>query len=334
MSEPPTPEPTSPPSLRAGGRVEPQHRFDFSGALDELLGISLVNLVLTIVTIGFYRFWARVKVRRYLWAHLALDEEPFEYTGTGLELFVGFLIAVFGFIVPISIAFAVLDFVIQSRAPEFEPLLNLTFALGYLFLLGVALYRARRYRFSRTLWRGIRFAQDGSSAAYGGRYLGYMLLSIVTLGWYVPEKNLRLWSFALNHTYYGGVRFQFKYHGHPLYRSFAKCWFLFVPTLGLSYFWYKAAEFRFLAERTRFQELRFEFAPSGEKLLGHVALNVLLFVFTLGLGNSLIQRRNARFLAANLTLFGEPDFEAIAQSMALMPGIGEGLAEAFDVGAV
>jgi uncharacterized membrane protein YjgN (DUF898 family) len=314
--------------------VERGQRFRFSGAVDELLGISLVNLALTIVTLGIYRFWARVRVRRYLWSHMGLGEEPFEYTGTGPELFVGFLIAVFGFIVPLTLAFAFLDFVIQSRAPGLQPLSDLTFSLGFLFLLGVALYRARRYRFSRTLWRGIRFAQTGPSATYGGLYLGYMLLSLITLGWFVPVKNLRLWSFALNHSYYGGVRFRFESLGHTLYRPFARSWLLFLPTLGLSYFWYKAAEFRVIAERTRFQDLRFEFAPSGGRLLGHVALNVLLFVLTLSLGTAFIQRRNARFVAANLTVIGEPDFEAISQSMAAMPGIGEGLAEAFDVGAV
>ncbi len=77
-----------------------------------------------------------------------------------------------------------------------------------------------------------------------------------------------------------------------------------------------------------------EFRSSGGQLFRHVALNAVLFIVTLSLGNAFIQRRNARFIAANLRLIGEPDFEAIAQSWAALPGVGEGLAEAFDLGTV
>ncbi len=334
MSERAPPPPTYPPSLRKGRGEEPHLAFRFGGTVGKLLGLSTLNLLLTVVTIGVYRFWARVRVRRYLWSHMALGGEPFEYTGSGLELFVGFLIAVFGFIVPLTLGYQFVEFVIQSRAPELESVADAIFFIGFLFLYGVALYRARRFRFSRTLWRGIRFAQSGSSATYGRKFLAYQLLSIVTLGWFVPEKNLRLWAFAINHSFYGGVPFRFRGAGHELYRPFAVSWFLFLPTLGLSYLWYKAAEFRFVASRTRFQDLRMEFRSSGGQLFRHVALNAVLFIVTLSFGNAFIQRRNARFIAANLRLIGEPDFEAIAQSWAEMPGVGEGLAEAFDLGTV
>ncbi len=334
MSEPPAPPPTYPPSLSKGRGEEPGLAFRFGGTVNQLLGVSIVNLLLTVVTIGVYRFWARVRVRRYLWSNMALGGEPFEYTGTGLELFIGFLIGVFGFIVPVTLGYRFVDFAIQSRAPEFEFVADAIFFIGFLFLYGVALYRARRYRFSRTLWRGIRFAQSGSSATYGRKFLAYQLLSIATLGWFVPEKNLRLWAFAINHSFYGAVPFRFMDPGHELYRPFAVSWFLFLPTLGLSYLWYKAAEFRFVASRTRFQDLRLEFTSSGGRLLRHVALNAVLFIVTLSLGTAFIQRRNARFIAANLRLIGEPDFAAIAQSWAAMPGVGEGLAEAFDLGTV
>lgn len=59
-----------------------------------LARIALVNAALTVVTLGFYRFWGRVRVRRALWSATTLFGDRLEYTGTGGELFRGFLLAV------------------------------------------------------------------------------------------------------------------------------------------------------------------------------------------------------------------------------------------------
>jgi len=58
----------------------------------ELFRIHLVNYFLTIVTLGFYRFWARTRIRKYMWSHVEFEGSRFEYTGTAKELFYGFLI--------------------------------------------------------------------------------------------------------------------------------------------------------------------------------------------------------------------------------------------------
>src|SRR6185437_9615849 len=88
----------------SGGGTRLRVGFDARPGLTWLL---IKNFLLTIVTLGFYRFWARVRVRRYFWSSLRLADEPLEYTGTGLELFVGFLIAV-AVIAPFGIAYVVL----------------------------------------------------------------------------------------------------------------------------------------------------------------------------------------------------------------------------------
>ena len=58
----------------------------------------MVNLLLTIVTLGIYRFWAKTRIRRYLWSQTEFLGDRFEYTGTGKELLIGFLI-VFAFLI-------------------------------------------------------------------------------------------------------------------------------------------------------------------------------------------------------------------------------------------
>lgn len=73
--------------------VEERAPLSFVGDMGPLFGLVIVNALLSIVTLGIYRFWARTRVRRYLWRNMQLLGEPFEYSGVGSELFVGFLIA-------------------------------------------------------------------------------------------------------------------------------------------------------------------------------------------------------------------------------------------------
>ena len=60
-----------------------------------LLRIALINALLFVVTLSLYRFWAKTNVRRHIWGCVHVNGEPLEYTGRGLELFLGALI-VFG----------------------------------------------------------------------------------------------------------------------------------------------------------------------------------------------------------------------------------------------
>ena len=78
-------------------------RFEHAGRVGELLPIVLLNALLNILTLGFYRFWARTRVRRFLWGNTALLGDRFEYTGTGAELLKGFLFVLFAVLLPITV---------------------------------------------------------------------------------------------------------------------------------------------------------------------------------------------------------------------------------------
>ena len=64
---------------------------EYAGPTRTLGSIFVRNLLLTLVTLGVYQFWAKTRLRRFVWGAIAIDGEPFEYTGTGRELFIGFL---------------------------------------------------------------------------------------------------------------------------------------------------------------------------------------------------------------------------------------------------
>src|SRR5262245_1390257 len=141
--------------------------------------IALLNALLFVLTLTLYRFWAKTNIRRHIWSCVHINGEPLEYTGRGVELFLGALI-VFGlFVLPIFATVLTLQLWLGPEHPALI-LVNLFILLFVLVFWGMALYRARRYQLSRTLWRGIRGALVGSSWTYSMLYFGATLLRGMT----------------------------------------------------------------------------------------------------------------------------------------------------------
>ena len=140
--------------------------ISWNGSPWSLAGLSILNFFLSIITLGIYGFWGRTEVRRRIWSSVHLAGEPLAYTGTGKELFLGFLI-VFGVILVPTLVISVGS--IFAFGPQSSGYIATQVAMGtlFLFLGGVAIYRARRYRLARTNWRGIRGSLEGSSWSYG-----------------------------------------------------------------------------------------------------------------------------------------------------------------------
>ena len=68
-------------------------RFDQHAEMKPFLWLSLKIGLLNIITLTLYRFWGKTEVRRRVWRNVRLNDEPFEYTGRGGELFIGFILA-------------------------------------------------------------------------------------------------------------------------------------------------------------------------------------------------------------------------------------------------
>jgi uncharacterized membrane protein YjgN (DUF898 family) len=176
---------------------ETSHPFKQTGKFGNFAPLALKNALLGLVTLTLYRFWGRTEMRRRIWASTTLMDDALEYTGTGMELFRGFLIAIPVFFIPFILVFYVAPLVLD---PVFSALLLFAFYPIALPMLGAALYLMRRYQLSRTRWRGIRFGLGGSAVEFGFASFGWMLLEGVTLGWYHPAARMRrarrLWSEA------------------------------------------------------------------------------------------------------------------------------------------
>lgn len=190
-----------------------------------LTELSVYNFVVRILTLGIYHFWGKTEVRRRIWSAIRLNGEPLEYTGTGAELFKGFLV-IFGVIVVptmlVTLAAAVL---LGPQSAAFRGFQVLLYG-GFLFLTGIAIYRAQRFRLSRTRWRGIRAGLVGSSLAYGWTHFWTLLTLPLTLGWSAPWRSTKLQRIITNDMRFGTRAFTFSASSKPLYLTFAVYWLL------------------------------------------------------------------------------------------------------------
>ncbi len=195
-------------------------------SLPNLSDLIFKNLLLTIVTIGTYRFWARVKLRRYFWSNIVIDGEPLEYVGTGRELFIGFLIVI-AILAPIGIIHGI-ALRAAMGSPVVQGILQLAYLAAILALIQTAVFRSRRYRLSRTHWRGIRAGQTGSTWYYIGLSAVNLLATVVTLGFYGPWADLALERYKVNHTWFGDRRFATSAKASPLFTRWLAVWILLV----------------------------------------------------------------------------------------------------------
>jgi len=248
----------------------------YEGAAGEVTGIAVRNGVLGVLTLGFYRFWGKTRLRRYLWSHLSFEDDPLEYTGTGMELLVGFLIAM-AILIPLGFLNGIAEFAFAGSVVLLA-VSQVVQVLAILFLVQVAIFRARRYRLTRTQWRGIRGGQSGSSVKYALMSLGWTFVTLITFGLAYPVERTRLQRYRLEHTWLGDRSFAFDARAAWLFGRWFWAWLLLVPTLGLSYFWYRVQEFRYFATQTRYGNLEFQ----SDLRTGPVIAIALLYLLTLG----------------------------------------------------
>jgi uncharacterized membrane protein YjgN (DUF898 family) len=182
--------------------------------------LSILNGILRILTLGVYHFWGKTEVRQRIWSAVRINGEPLEYRGTGGELLRGFLVVFFLVLLPMLLV----SFGASLLGDIAGGIYTLVFWLVLLLLSGVGIHRARRYRLSRTRWRGIRGGMSGSSSRFGWTYLWTTLLIIPTFGWILPWRAVRLQRALLDDTRFGNKAFTFTAAAGPLYKRFFIVW--------------------------------------------------------------------------------------------------------------
>ena len=204
----------------------------FEGRRGALGALMLRNLLFSILTLGIYRFWGRTHVRRFVWRHTVLLDDALEYLGTGGELFIGFLIAV-AVLLPVFAAYSLLQFLFADGPDHALLALEILYYLVLFFLIQIAIHRMRRYRLTRTAWRGVRFGLAGSSLAYARIAFGYGLLTAATLGLAYPWMRVATLRYFAHHAYFGTAGLAIAPDVRWLFRRWLAVVASVVGTLGL-----------------------------------------------------------------------------------------------------
>ena len=304
-------------------------RLVFHGSAWTLLGMHVVNVLFTLLTLGIFYFWARTRVRAYLHSQSDLERDRFAYHGTGRELLIGFVKGLLVFGIPVALL-SVVPQVLRFPAAVAGALQTVLWLLG-LFLVPVAMVGARRYRLSRTSWRGIRFSFRGPVRELVGIFVLGSILTPLTLGIYYPVFMTQRQAFMVSHAYFGSRKFDFDARGSALIGPFLLMALLFLPTLGLSWFWFSARRHRFFTEHTRFGATRFRSAVGGGALGWLQITNLLAIVLTLGLAWPWTVVRGVRFYYRLVTMEGPLDLAGVRQEARAASATGEGLAGLLDV---
>lgn len=197
----------------------------FAGDRGEFRWLVTRGAALELITFGFYRFWLATDIRRHLWSNTVIEGDAVEYTGRGKELLIGFLFAI-AILLPIYLLY----FLVGLEVERFKAFASTPLFLFFYLFGQFAIYRARRYRLTRTVWRGVRFWMSGSGWAYSMRAAGWGLLALITLGLALPWREAALERYKMRHSYYGDLQGSFEGRGWEFFKRGWGLWLFFMAS--------------------------------------------------------------------------------------------------------
>jgi uncharacterized membrane protein YjgN (DUF898 family) len=171
-----------------------QLRFTGNGA--EYFGIWIVNLLLTIVTLGVYSAWAKVRRLQYFYRHTELAGSSFDFHGSPTRILIGRLIAL--------VMLIAYKYSVRLHSPW-----TLVVVAGLAVVMPWLLRNSFRFRLYNTSWRGTRFHFRGSVA---GSYRVFLLngfLALITLYVMAPFMHQRLKGYQHGNSWFGRTQFSF-----------------------------------------------------------------------------------------------------------------------------
>jgi uncharacterized membrane protein YjgN (DUF898 family) len=318
--------------------------FRFTGSGNEYFRIWIVNILLTLLTLGIYSAWAKVRRNRYFYGHTRLGEAAFEYTAEPLAILKGRAIAFVLFF-----GYALLGNV--------WPPAQAVFGLLFLGLLPWLVVRALTFRARHSAFRNIRFDFNGSYRDAIMAYVGFPLLSVLTLGFLYPYAMHRQKQFIVTKSAFGTANFSFQARVGEFYK-------IFLVTLGIvvaagallavamaaaprtvwlagllaapfylflfAYFNSRMGNIVYNGARLEMHSFRSNLKPLELFLI--YLTNILGVVVTLGLFIPWARVRLARYRAERLTLLAVGDLSHfVASEQKRVSSTGEEVGEMFDI---
>ena len=293
------------------------HRLYFHGKGSALFVIFIINIFRTILTLGVYHFWGKVKIRQFIWSETEFKTDRLAYHGTGKELLIGSIKAS----ILIGILYGLdkgLNFQTLQSLSAVKTAGGVLYVLAFLGFVSAAIAGSYRYRLSRTSWRGVRFSFRGKILNFTEIFFSGIALTFLTFGIYYPFFVARQYAFLVSNTYFGDHKMDFDGKGNELFKTF-------IPFLGGLYLVLGGVLVIGIAGLSQAQLARgeggnFEFSNFADMGPG-LGIVVLLWylVLLVGLPMAIIYFRAAsrRFLAGH-TLFGQARFHSTVTTWKLL----------------
>lgn len=312
---------------------------EFHGSGSEYFRIWIVNVLLSILTLGVYSAWAKVRNKQYFYGNTQINDAAFEYLAKPAQILKGR--ALVGGI-----------FILTSAVSTFFPLANTIVGALFMFLFPWLIVRSLAFNAHNSSWRNIRF---GFNATYGEAFKVYILWPLLvplTLGIMSPYVFYRQKRFMVEHSRYGKTRFTFHAAAGDYYRIFmvaslvgllgvailGVAGMLFAPLglLALPVYLYVFALFsvktgNLVYNSSRLGRHRLESAMQVKSYALLVLTNTLATAVTLGLFHPWAKVRTLRYKAEHLTLIPAGDLDTfVAEKQKEVTAVGDASGDFLD----
>lgn len=214
--------------------LEPGERLllpEFSGTTNEYFRIWVVNLLFTLLTLGIFSAWAKVRKKRYFYGNTRMDSNSFDYTASPKAIFKGRLIA----------AAIVVAYLLTG---ELVPGANVAFWIAGLLALPWLATRALAFNARNSAWRGVRFDFTATGSQAARQMLPRLVVVGISFGTALPWFLARLRAFVLRHHAYGSSGCECEIPARGFYgaylRAFGLAFALSLPLAGFFWAWHQA----------------------------------------------------------------------------------------------
>ncbi|HUP14319.1 MAG TPA: DUF898 family protein [Niastella sp.] len=288
--------------------------------------------ILSILTLGLYYPWAKERNLKYLYGKNTFEETPFVFSGTGREMFNGFIKA----IALLALLYGAFLYLTLNDSPGIALLVLYG---GILALMPFAIHGSYRYRMAKTSWKGIRFGYTGNRNQLIGLFFKGLFFTLLTFGIYGAWFTISLRRYILSNIRVGNAQFVYSGDGNDYFWMNIKGYFLTLFTLGIYMFWWQKDQFEFFVNNLRLQQdddaVFFRSTATGAGFAGLMIVNLLILIFTLGLGYAWVVTRTLTFAMKHIEATGYYSFESLVQSQKdFSDATADDMADLLDLGSV
>jgi uncharacterized membrane protein YjgN (DUF898 family) len=322
-------------------------RFSFHGDGGEFFRIWIVNLVLSILTLGIYSAWAKVRTKRYFYGNTELAGDRFDYLASPIAILKGRIIAValLGIYTVLSVFFVPVSYLVLALL---------------LLVMPYVVMRSIRFNAVMSSWRGVRFGFGGDIIGAYKAVLLWPLFGFLTLGLGMPYAWYKQNQYLYNNYAYGKSSSSTVATSADFYRVLfvvvgiavggAVVLSVLAATLGqfplfailiglgylafyvLIYAGYQSTYFSAVFNNAEVQGNRLQTDVTIKGLFQIVLLNTVFTLLTLGLYYPWAAVRVARYMQAHLWIEAVDLDSFVAQERAQEDALGDEIGEAFDFG--